>query len=140
MPSRVLLDVRVDLGVGAFEIGVRDQAGAAVTRADDVDHVQVALADQPVPVHVEKIQSGRGAPVAQQARLHVVQGQGPLEQGIVFQVDLADGKIVGRAPIGIHLVSISTQGAIALLRIWSLRQLRLSWGAPRGKGCVHIQG
>jgi hypothetical protein len=53
-------------------------------------------------VHIEKVEPRRGAPVAQQARLHVVERQRPLQQGIVFQVDLADGKIVGGAPVGVH--------------------------------------
>ena len=87
----ILLDVRIDLGVGAFEIRVRNEARAAVSGTDDVDHVQVALADQAVPVHVEKVEAGRGAPMAEQARLHVVERQRAFEQRIVFEIDLSDG-------------------------------------------------
>ena len=39
----ILLDVGVDLGVGAFKIGVGHEAGTAVSGADDVDHVEVAF-------------------------------------------------------------------------------------------------
>ncbi len=100
----VLLDVRIDLGVGAFEIGVGHQPGAAVARPDDVHHVQVPLADEAVPMHVEEVQSWRGAPMTQQARLHVFQRQRTIEQGVVLKVDLPDRKIIGRAPVGVHAV------------------------------------
>ena len=68
----VLCDVRVDLGVGALEVHVRDERRSPMARARDVDHVRVALADQPVEVHVDERQPGRCAPVAEQARLHVI--------------------------------------------------------------------
>src|SRR6202011_5053753 len=35
----VELDVRIGFGVGTFQIAVREDAGAAVTRTNDVDHV-----------------------------------------------------------------------------------------------------
>ena len=98
----VLLDVGIDLGVGTFQVGVGHQPRTAMSRPDDVNHVQIALADQPVPVQVKKVQPRRRSPVAQQPRLHVVQRQGPLQQRIVLQVNLADGEIIGGAPVGVH--------------------------------------
>jgi hypothetical protein len=98
----VLFDVGINLRVGAFKICVGHNAGSAVAGADDVDHVQAALADEAVPVNIEKIEAGRGAPVAQKPRLHIVKRQGAFEHGIVFKVDLAHGKIIGRAPVGVH--------------------------------------
>ena len=71
-PLRVLADVRVDLAVGAFEVGVGDQRRPAVPRADDVDHVQVIALDDPVEVHAEHVQARRRAPVAEQPRLDVL--------------------------------------------------------------------
>jgi hypothetical protein len=71
--------------------------------ADDVDHVQVALVDGAVQMHIEKVQPRRRAPVAQQTRLDVLQRQRLLQQRIVLEIDLAHGKIVGRAPVGVHL-------------------------------------
>ena len=38
--ASVLADVRIDLAVGAFEIGVSHKGRAAMPRADDVDHAQ----------------------------------------------------------------------------------------------------
>ncbi len=125
----VLLDVRIDLGVGALKVSVRHNPRTAVPWADDEQHVQVALADQAIPVHIEKVEPRRGAPVAQQARLHVVQGERALQQRIVLEVDLADRKIVGGSPVGVHLGQlVRTEGAPARCffahiapRIWNLR-------------------
>ena len=61
-PLRVLADVRIDLAVGAFEIGVGHQRRAAVPRADDVDHVQVIALDDPVEVDAEHVQARATCP------------------------------------------------------------------------------
>ena len=69
----VLADPRVDLRVGALEVDVRDQPWAAMARTGHVDRVQVALPDDSVHVRVEQVEPGRGAPVAEQARLHMLE-------------------------------------------------------------------
>ncbi len=61
----VLTNIWIDLGIRTFKIRVRDNPRSAMSRADHEDHVQPALADEPVPVHVKKIQARRGAPVTQ---------------------------------------------------------------------------
>src|SRR6185503_13951737 len=43
----ILLDVRVDLGVGTFKVGIRHEARTAVSRPNNVDHVEVAFFDEP---------------------------------------------------------------------------------------------
>ncbi len=68
----VLGDVRVDLAVGPFELGVGHDARPAMAGADDVDHVQVAFFDDPVQVDIDEVQSRRRAPVAEQPRLDVL--------------------------------------------------------------------
>ena len=100
----VTLDVGIALGVGAFEVALRDRAGAAVPRPHDVDHVQVVLDDQPVQVDVDEVQTGGRAPVPQKAGLDVFAAQGLVEQRIVLQVDLPDRKIVRSTPVGVHLL------------------------------------
>ena len=65
----VLLDVRINLGVGALKVRICNQTRSAMTRADDVHHVEVALTDQAVPMHVEEVKPRRCAPVAEQSRL-----------------------------------------------------------------------
>ena len=75
-------DARIHLAVGALEVGVRDEAGTAVPGAGDVDHVEVVLLDHPVQVDVDEVQPGRGSPVAEEPRLHVLLGQGFLSSGL----------------------------------------------------------
>jgi hypothetical protein len=95
-------DLGIDLAVGAFEIGVRDDAGAAVTRTDDIDHVRVAFLDDAVQVHVDEIEARRRSPVTQQPWLDVRALQGLAQERILQEVDLSDGKVVRGAPVGIH--------------------------------------
>ena len=71
----VLRDVRIDLAVGAFQIGVGDQRRPAVAGTGDEDHVEVARPDQPVQVRVDEVQARRRAPVPEQPRLDVVAGR-----------------------------------------------------------------
>src|SRR3984957_9973632 len=88
------LDRRIMLRVGAFEIAVRHDAGAAVTGANDIDHVQIVVFDQPVEVDIEEIQPRRRAPVTEQTGLDLCERLRRFEQRIVLQVDLPDGKVV----------------------------------------------
>ena len=105
-PLGVLADVRIDLAVGAFEVGVGDQRRAAVPRADDVDHVQVIALDDPVEVDAEHVQARRRAPVAEQPRLDVLALERLLQERVVEQVDLADRQVVGGPPVGVHLAQL----------------------------------
>ncbi len=98
----VLGDVGVDVGVGAFEIDVGDECGAAVAGAGDVDHVEVVLFDDAVEVGVDEILAGGGAPVSEEAGLDVVELEGLAEEGVVEEIDLSDGEVVGGAPVGIY--------------------------------------
>ena len=51
---------------------------------------------------IKEVESGRGAPMAEEAWLDVVKGERVVQEGIVFEVDLAHRKIVGGPPISIH--------------------------------------
>ena len=67
----ILADVRIDLAVTAFEIGVGDHRGAAVAWAGNEDHVEVVFDDDPIEMRVDEVLTGRGAPVSEQHALHV---------------------------------------------------------------------
>ena len=95
-------DGGIALGVGAFKVGVRHDPRAAVAGTDDIDHVQVMILDQPVEVDIDHVQAWGGAPMAEEARLDVPDGERLAQQGVRFEVDLADGKIVRGAPVGVH--------------------------------------
>ncbi len=92
-------DVRVDLAVGAFEVRIRDRPRAAMTRPHDVDRVEVSILDHAVGVGVDEVEARRGAPVAEQPRLDVLQLQSLEQQRVVQQVDLADRDVVRRPPV-----------------------------------------
>ena len=102
-PFGVLADIRVDLAVGAFEVGVGNQGRAAVAWADDVDHVQVITLDDPVQMDVEHVQAGRRAPVPEQPRLDVLPLERLFQQRIVEKVDLPDREVIRGPPVSIHL-------------------------------------
>lgn len=68
------------------------QDRATVTRTCDIDHIQVMCLDQSVQVDIEKIQSRRGSPVAEQARLNMGKSELALQERIVAEVDLPHGK------------------------------------------------
>ena len=70
--------------------------------AGDEDDVGVAVADDPVEVKVEQVEPWRGAPVSEQSGFDVLGLQRFGQQGIVQQVDLAYGEVIGGPPVGIE--------------------------------------
>src|SRR5215472_15373566 len=70
--------------------------------AGDVDHVQVVLFDEPVQVDVDEVEARRGSPVAEEPRLDVVFRERLLQQRVVVEIDLADRKVVGGAPVRVY--------------------------------------
>jgi hypothetical protein len=40
--------------------------------------------------------------VAEEARFYIVEREWALEERIIFEIDLADGEVIGRAPVGVH--------------------------------------
>jgi len=64
------------------------------------------LPDQAIEMHVKQVEAGRGAPVTEQARLDVLALQRLFQQRVVAQVDLADGKIIGGAPVGVQSLQL----------------------------------
>jgi hypothetical protein len=58
--------------------------------------------DDAVEVGVDEVQGRRRTAVAQERRLDVLQPE-RLAQGVVQEIDLADGQVVGGAPVGVEL-------------------------------------
>jgi len=67
----ILGNIRINLAVGAFEIGIRDQCRAAVTGTGYVEHVEIVFLDDPVQVHVNEVLAWRRAPMSDHQGLHV---------------------------------------------------------------------
>ena len=71
-PCFILALLRIDLGIRALEIAIRDHRRCAVTRAGDVDHVEVVLADDAIEMNPGKGLTGIGSPMAKQPVLEVL--------------------------------------------------------------------
>ena len=102
----VARDVGVNLAVAAFEIGVGDHPWPAMAGAADIDDVEVGRPDRAIEMGIDEIQPRRGSPMAEQARLDVLGPQLFLQQRIIEQVDLADGQIIGGAPIAVDQIEV----------------------------------
>src|ERR1700683_4114828 len=70
-PLFVFAYVRIKLAVRAFEVCIRHNSRSAVPRTRNVDDVEILALDHAIQVHVYEIQSGRSAPMAEQAWLNV---------------------------------------------------------------------
>jgi len=77
-----------------------------VTRSGHVDHLPAAGSDDPRQVGVEQVQAGGGAPVPEQARLHLRGLQRLAQQRVAHQIDLADGQIVRRPPVRVDALQL----------------------------------
>ena len=105
-PLRVLALVRIDLGVGALEVGRPEHPRRAVARPGHEDHVEVVLDDHPVEMHPDEGQRRARAPVAEQPVLDVLGLQRLLQQRIVLEVDHADRQVIARPPVGVHQLQL----------------------------------
>src|ERR1051325_3199230 len=94
MTSAWVIRLSTNLGVGTLEIDVRQQRGAAMAGAGEVDDIQIVLADDAVDVGVDEAQPRRGAPMPEQARLDVLATQRLAQEWVGQQVDLSNGQIV----------------------------------------------
>ena len=86
----ILRDVRIELGISPFQVGVGYDPRPAVAGTSDEDHIQVVLLDQAVQMHINKVQTWCRAPMAQQSRFDVFDPQRLLQQRVVVQIYLAD--------------------------------------------------
>ena len=98
----ILAHVGIHLAVCPLQIGLGHHGLSAVAGTGQVDHVQIVPGDDPVEMGIDEVLPRRGAPVAHGMPLEVFRLEGLAEQGIVQQVELTHGQIVGRAPIGVH--------------------------------------
>ena len=75
-PPEILGHLRINLAIRSFQVGVRHYPGAAVSWSAHEDDIEVPGADDPVEMGVNKVETGRRAPVTEQSRLDLSRGQG----------------------------------------------------------------
>src|SRR5271169_2126893 len=125
----VLRDVGIELAVGALEVGVGDQSGAAVAGAGQIDDIEIVVLDETIEMGVDEVETGGGSKMSQQTRLDVLDLQRLAEQRIGVEINLAYGKIVGGAPIGVDLAQFF--GGEGLGGNAKLRGGYCGWGSHR---------
>jgi hypothetical protein len=117
-----LRDVRIKLAVGALQVRIRDHSGAAVAGASQVDGIQIVVLDQAIEMGVDEVETGRGPKVPEQSRLDVLDLQRFAEKWIRVQINLTDGKIVRRTPIGVNFAQLfgsqGLHGSMMLRRVY----------------------
>ena len=67
-----------------------------------------------VQVRIDEVLPGAGAPVTHHGLLDVAPDERTLQQGVIQQIELAGGQIVGSTPIGVDLPEfLFAQGCLA---------------------------
>src|SRR5579872_2281947 len=102
----VLALIRVDLGISSFEIRVSESRWGAMSRARDVNHVQIVFFDEAVQMDPDETLTRIGSPMPDQTLLKVFELQGLSQQRVFAQIQHAKRKIIACAPIGIDLAKL----------------------------------
>src|SRR5262245_18617956 len=84
----VLRNIRINLTIRPLQVSIGHQSGSAVSRSRDINHIQVMRPNHPVEMHVNKVQSRRGAPVTQEPWFDVLLAERFLQQRIVVKINL----------------------------------------------------
>jgi hypothetical protein len=98
--------MRIELAVRAFEIRIGNHAWSAVAGAGDVDGIEITRADGAVEMHVDEIEAGGRAEMAEQPGLDVLRLERFAQQWIVQEIDLADGEVVRRPPVRVEQLQL----------------------------------
>ena len=120
----VIGDVGANLAVGTVEQRLRGAGRATVARAHQKDGVLVVVGDQAVNVTKEEVNARRGAPVTNQTVLNVRTAKVTRLAGLLVhkigahqrigaKIDLADGQIVGGAPVQIDTLELGCRHLVS---------------------------
>jgi hypothetical protein len=110
----VTLNIRIEFGVAPLKIGVGYDSRSSMSWTDDVHHVCPMHADEAIQVNVDEIQPGRCTKVSEEPWFDVLNCQGPFKQRIIFEVDSANGKVIGCAPVSGIFLSPSSDRALGI--------------------------
>ena len=98
----VLRHLGVELAVGAFEPCVRDDARRPMARPRDEEQIEVPRLDEPIEMHVDEVEPGCGAPMAEEPRLHVLDLERLAKQRVGKEIDLPYREEIRRTPPSVH--------------------------------------
>ena len=130
----ILADVGIDLAVRAVQIVLGHHGVSTVSGAGEIDHIQVIFDDGPVEMGINEVLARAGAPMPHDGALQMFLLQRLPQQGIVQQIELAGGQIVGGTPIGVNGLDLFPgQGSFLDIRAGALGE-GLTGSAAFGMG------
>ena len=91
-----------------------------MTGSHHIDGIEVTRLDRSIGVRIDEVQARGGAPVAQQARLDMVRPEWLTQEWVVEQVDLPDGEVVRRSPVGIDSLELRVREGFGFENGWGL--------------------
>ena len=109
----ILGDLRIDLGIRALQIDIRDDRRPPVTWPGDVDDAGVRPSYEAVQMRIHQAQTGGRSPVAEQPRFDVFRLQGLPKQRIRAEIDLGDRQIICGVPIADERGDLGVGGRMA---------------------------
>jgi hypothetical protein len=74
-----------------------------VAGTGQIDGIEIVLPDQAIEMRIDEVQAGSGPKMSQEAWLDMLDFERLAQQRIGIEINLADGKIVGGAPVSIDL-------------------------------------
>ena len=72
--------------------------------AGEENHLLIELFDGAVEVSINECEAGGGAPVSEEAIFDVFGEEGFFEQGVLLEVDHAEGEVVAGGPVGVGVL------------------------------------
>src|SRR5260370_816420 len=101
--GKIFTLVRIDFRVRSFKVRIRQDGRRAVPRTRNEDRIQVILLYQSIKMNVGEALAGVRAPVAQQARLGLLELQRLAQQRGFLHLKHPPTPVEGRPPIALHL-------------------------------------
>src|SRR5260370_19856655 len=104
--GKIFTLVRIDFGVRSFKVRIRQDGRRAVPRTRNEDRIQVILLYQSIKMNVGEALPCVRAPVAQQARLGLLDFQRLTEPKVFLLIKEPPTYVKGCAPIVLHLMHL----------------------------------
>ena len=105
-PFRVFALVRINLGVGPFEVCRPQHPGRAMAGPGHENHVEVVLDDHPVQMRPRRRTAPGSRPSGRAAGASHVPSSTLLEQWVVLEIDHSHREIVARPPVAVHQLQL----------------------------------
>src|ERR1700730_10434752 len=96
--------VGIDLGIASVQIYRSEYTRCAMAGTGYVNHVQIIFFDNAVQLRPHKGLPGTGSPVAQKAKLDMLNSERLPQQRILSQIQHSENQIATGAPVRVYVV------------------------------------